>query len=533
GEGLSDSMFRLELSPFVMAVSFGCAMFSIFFSSYADAMRVKRLPPIQSVGYGKKTRGGRPSKWRSRRILGYPRAFTLKCISKQKVRFCVTMLSALISGIFIMTFIGITNISDKDKEYLIPLSTDIIINTEKTDLDTQREQFEKLKASGLFEDVLPNAFIFLHNEGSDDGKDYNEEYYTDDMKRYLDKIGRDMPSLSLSLIDRDNFEKNIICDMTYDEFIASGKPIFCDTLFGDYYSENMLKEIKKEFGVKECYEGVYEQHLCRLDAHIFKDGDIATLSFGMRTRETDENGKPKFGTQKITLDFGGKYTTVGCSYASSYGDIIALMPYDGFTLDKLGAENAELLEDRFTANGFDLSIKEGCADRARSLINNEYDSEGSYIEDFLTTKQYNERKVKALRIAGMGFALSLAAVVLLNIYSTTRANMINRCRDFAMMRSCGMSMKQIRKSLFFEARLYAVITTLISSVAGWVMALLICGIADTEENYSLIPSLMLHFPWQGSLLVFAVIMLTMAAAFLPAFYRMKKQDIANEIRTEI
>ena len=542
GEGVSNSFFKLELSPFVMAVSFGCAMFSIFFSSYADAMRVKRMPPIQSVGYGKKTRGGRHSKWRSRRILGYPRAFTLKCISKQKVRFTVTLLAAIISGIFIMTFVGITNISGKDKEELIPCSPDIMINTMPTDLETHRGQFEKLKASGLFEDVKPGASVYISPDRRKAAKDYNSAHYSDGLKKlykdYLsDLYGGDMyvPALDIFLIDRDNYDKYIISDMTYDEFAASGKPLISDTVMWDYYDEASLKRLQKDFGVKECYEGTYEQRICRLDINTFNNDDISTLSFDIEKRGTDENGKPTSETCECRLEFGGRYTTTDPAYGFGYNSLTAIMPYDDFSLEKLGEENTELLKDRFYFGGFTLKVKEGCADRARSVIKSEFGGEEDSIEDFLSTKEYNERKVKALRIAGMGFALSLAAVVLLNIYSTMRANMINRRRDFAMMRSCGMSLKQIRKSLFFEARLYALITTLISSVAGWVVALCVCGLTEaTEENaYSAIPRLMFHFPWQGSLLVFAVIMLTMTAAFLPALYSMKKQDIAQEIRTDI
>ena len=46
-------------------------------------------------------------------------------------------------------------------------------------------------------------------------------------------------------------------------------------------------------------------------------------------------------------------------------------------------------------------------------------------------------------------------------------------------------------------------------------------------------SILSMFPWYASLMIFAVIMLVTAAAFLPALLAMKKENISEEIRTEI
>lgn len=543
GEGVSERFFTMELSPLVMIVTFACAAFSIFFSSYADAMRVRRMPPIQSVGYGsqKKARNKR-SLWLSRRFLGYPSGFALKCISKQKVRFTVTLLAAVMSGIFIMSFAGMASVYSNLHETYTDITPDIEtyywMNSENKTIDDMKDAYDTFEASGLFDDIDPKIYILLWDGDTEDfqsNASYSQ-YLTDEFKAVLDQDYRGMngiymDGLMINAVTREMYEKHVISDMTYDEFAASGKVLLSKTVSEEFYDDLYVTKYWHDMNIKVKEAYMLDDSLyCEVfDIEPFADESFTKLELtGKYHAEND-----LANTFKVTesVEIGGFYETDSPDLMISAHPLVGILPFESFPTDTFETQKQHC--DVTVFDGFRLNIKEGCIGQARTLVENTLQLDG--MNDNTTQKLFNGRAIQALRIAGFGFAISLAVIVLLNIFSTTGANMINRRRDFSMMRSCGMSVKQVRRSLFFEARIYAVVTALIGSLIGWILAVfmynLFFGKYDFDPN--LIVIYIRYFPWQASIAVFAVIMLTMSSAILPSLASMKKQNIAEEIRTDI
>ncbi len=550
GEAANDSFFKFELSPLVMVITLLVAAFSIFFSSYADAMRVRRMPPIQSVGYGQKKRAKtKKSRWFSRRLLGYPRGFAIKCISKQKVRFAVTLTASVMSGIFIMTFACLVETYSNRHTDTIDRCCDISASHWESGftLESVKKDYEELKASGYFEEIIPNIGIGIGSYKSaydkDAPTDPNEKCYSDKYLEYYndpDCFVYDRYLMNVSFIARESFEKHIHTDMTYDEFLKSGKPLVCNTVSAQCYDDIELNMLKEKYNFNECYQGSYGITYAVLDFDMFKENTDELVFKGELIDYDDDKTDTIKHEYTENVRIGGFYTTDQPDFMFSGCGIQAIMPYelageDIFEFQKIELKDPSPISIRFYYNGADYYIKDGCANDAISLIYKYYDSEDDNIEDFIENNEYREKIGEVIKVAIGGFAVSLAAVVLLSIFSTMRANVINRRRDFSMMRSCGMSLKQVRKSLFFEARIYAFITTLISSLIGIVVALFIyyaffeSGEFGSEMMYTLMPK----FPWQVSVGIYITIMIVMAAAFVPALVTMKKENIAEEIRTDI
>ncbi len=539
GSGVSDSFFKLELSPGVMLITILLAAFSIFFSSYADAMRVRRMPPIQSVGYGRKINArSKKSRWLSRRILGYSRGFAIKCISKQKVRFTVTLLAAVISGIFMMTFASMSDISNRNKLNAREVSVDLEAwRNEDITIDEEKELYDTLIKSGDFEEIIPFLSLDLSSQGD---KDPNEQYYSGTFKQLQSEIDRNFfngssdskryASLWIKAIPREIYDKYIDADMTYDEFVASGKPLFANTIFRCYYSDKEREQIEKEYGIKEDIIENGEIMECVLEKPVFEGEKPDEFIFGFNYINTDEEtGERESKMYYRNIECGGFYTTDDPSFMSDGYDMIAIVPFESFSEDIIPPiilDNGEEFEEFISVGSFKLTMKKGREERARSLVKSCFDD----VEDYTVTRQFGEKKAQTITVAGEGFAVSLAVVVLLNLFSTMSANIINRRRDLSMMRSCGMSLKQVRRSLFFEGRIYAGITTLISSLAGWLLSMAMYA-AYTNVDFNVAPIKL--FPWKGAIALFAIIMLVITAAFMPALMKMKKENIAQEIKTDI
>ena len=206
------------------------------------------------------------------------------------------------------------------------------------------------------------------------------------------------------------------------------------------------------------------------------------------------------------------------------------MPIEIFSGDIL--ETNRLSDSGFNSgnnDGYKFYAKKGVENRARSYIKTAFkltDNDEEFIDHTMEQK-LKDNIIRAVKTAGLGLGGVLAAVVLLNIFSTMSANMINRRRDFSMMRSCGMSLKQVLQSLIIESMFYSVITVVVSSISGWIISEMLSsiyiGIAPRLSDLK-------SFPWLAAVILFIVINAVMAAAYLPSVSAMKKQQIAEEIK---
>ncbi|SDA17150.1 FtsX-like permease family protein [Ruminococcus sp. YE71] len=539
GEGISDEFFTLELSPAVMWITFAVALFSVFFSAYADAMRVMRLPPIQSARYSsskRRIRGGRT--WISRRLFGYPFGFAVKCISKQKVRFAVTLLAAVMSGIFIVSISGIAEAYAKKDDDTVPFKYDLEIwdyndhgSTIEQSSKYLNDTYEKLRDTGYFETVIPECITNIRGQDSNISELLSDEYVSFCSKYEYSASDN---SLSIVMIPREDYDKYITSDMTYDEFAASGKVLLCQNFF--FYDETAAKD----GSVVSSYKTRDGMVITVPNVNLFKDENIDSIE--ITSNHYDAEKAEEFKIEE-SIPVAGLYSTDFPEYMGCYG-MTAIAPIES-RLDFLKQSGDErLAENRnimAVVGAFKLNADKSKLAQARAFLHDEFELENGDAEviDYTAQDAFAERGSKALKIAGFGFGAALAAVVLLNIFSTMSANMINRRRDLSMMRSCGMSMRQVTASVVIESSFYAVITSVVSTLAGRALSQLILEIFG-DDMVSAEGGVLLYllknktaFMAESAAVLFAVIMLVMALAYVPALIMMSRTNIAEEIRTDL
>ena len=544
GEGKSDLFFIFKLSPVVMGLTFACALFCIFFSAYADALRVKRMPPIRSAGYSSsKRRIKKTGRWLSRRLFGYPFGFAVKCISKQKVRFAVTLLAALVSGTFIISIGCIARYNTVKAEaesvygsYMCDIEVEDYRGYGRNALPDTKEAVEQIKkyydelnASGYYDEIILNSEIYI--PGKD--RSEHEKLLSEDYRELCQGEDSSNDGIIVRLISRESYEKYIKSDISYDELAASGKALLCNSVYemggdeGEWLPEgvNVIKRYKDKEG--------FEYDI--LDIKIFDNDNISSMSF---THDYTTKDKTLLSITE-TVEFAGLYTSERIEFSGFWDYYFnAILPIDNVNVDFRKAMTPELMKyNQHQLRQFDssflLNAKKGMEAQASEYVVDLFSDEDVDIMDNISTDTFSDNVAEALKVAGIGFSAVLAAVVLLNIFSTMSANMINRRRDLSMMRSCGMSMRQVSLSLVIESCIYSVITAVVSSVQGWLIAgsLILLFRGDDPTMVQMLRYC--PFPFVGAFLLFAVVMLVMAAAYLPALLMMNRSFIAEEIRTEI
>jgi len=103
----------------------------------------------------------------------------------------------------------------------------------------------------------------------------------------------------------------------------------------------------------------------------------------------------------------------------------------------------------------------------------------NYTSKFTAVNEFAGTRNMVVMIGGaLSFIIGLIGI--LNFVNAILTSIITRRREFAMLQSIGMTMKQLRKMLMFEGLYYSLGTCLLSLIFGVVFSLLIirpfCGL---------------------------------------------------------
>jgi putative ABC transport system permease protein len=112
------------------------------------------------------------------------------------------------------------------------------------------------------------------------------------------------------------------------------------------------------------------------------------------------------------------------------------------------AQNVQSYTIAFDAKDYDAMIKGVESWRKSNNI-----SEDS-IENTMETKKILESTRGITRLTSNGFIVLVIMIAMANVFNTITANILTRKRDFAVLKSTGMSDKVINKMLVYECITY-------------------------------------------------------------------------------
>ncbi|MCI8637676.1 MAG: FtsX-like permease family protein [Coprococcus sp.] len=147
-----------------------------------------------------------------------------------------------------------------------------------------------------------------------------------------------------------------------------------------------------------------------------------------------------------------------------------------------------------------------------------------YLQNYREEYETDRNTLVAVKVLTYGFIVLISLIAVANIFNTISTNLMLRRKEFAMLRSMGMSPKGFRKMMHYECLIYGVrslvygviFTILISAAISWSIG---AG-ADVE----------FLVPWgylaAGALGVFLVVFLTM----LYTMQVIKRNNIVEELK---
>lgn len=497
--GISEKL-KVVVTTWSIFVAVGVSALTIFISAYNPARKASKISAIDAIRQTqdiKLTRKQVKTSKLIRKLFGFEAEIGLKNLKRNKRRYTATVFSLVVSIVLFLSIAYFTNNLKRAYEMTqLDAKYDLYVS-----FPMDKENSENRGAADLimkFDDVT-EANLMLNT--------YGYTQVDDQMlgRGYLDWL------------------KEV------EEYMAEPRNQYHVTLYG--LSEESLKTYMEKAGIKADLSGnkpkaivvnqnVYKDYetgqYVELEVFNGKVGDTLTLT----TEKWDEEG-----SKKITL-----------------GDV------------EIAALTAELplgISKENTPNMLNIIISE--EDYLKMVSNGESDySSYPYYNLYLNSKDpaKTEKEIKDLSLTGMhtfnyhqaletdkqfatmlsvfiyGFISLITAISVANIFNTISTSIALRKREFAMLKSVGMTPKSFNKMINFESVFYGMKALLY----GLPISIGIMYIEYISFQESFVYSFQL--PWTEIMIAVLSVFIIVGSAMLYSSAKIKKENIIEGLRQE-
>lgn len=130
----------------------------------------------------------------------------------------------------------------------------------------------------------------------------------------------------------------------------------------------------------------------------------------------------------------------------------------------------------------------------------------------------------AVNVLTYGFVILISLISIANVFNTISTNLMLRRKEFAMLRSMGMTPKSFRKMMNFECLIYGlrsiIYGVLLSVFISFLLYRILIGGADVG----------FIFPWQSLLIAIAGIFIVVFITMIYTMRKIKKNNIIDELK---
>ncbi|HZJ58491.1 MAG TPA: FtsX-like permease family protein [Clostridia bacterium] len=152
---------------------------------------------------------------------------------------------------------------------------------------------------------------------------------------------------------------------------------------------------------------------------------------------------------------------------------------------------------------------------------------GLYIHNVYKQRQEEEQLILLMSVFIYGFITLITAISIANIFNTISTSIVLRKREFAMLKSVGMTPKSFNRMINYESIFYGIKSLLYGlPISVAVMFLIHCSMEDSFEfGFSL--------PWRDVVIVIVAIFVIVGSTMLYSGGKIKKENIMDGLKQEI
>ena len=525
--------FHTSLPALILAVILSIA--TIYFSATGSARRAAKVTPLEAIRNTKEIKI-KSAKLKTPaiigRIWGIGGVISYKNIKRNNKKYRTTVTSIVICSVtfivisyFMSVAFSVVGMSYASTDYNIGINMSC-----KKDLDI--EKFSKFLSG------IEGAEDYLVGAGYD--FDVDKPKYTKEYGEYCRQLYDDSEDVSQM------FLITVLDDKSYDKYAsdagiknAAAGAILVNKGTFDVYNENSSKYVKKEMELYkykagdtiECGYNVYDDASSD-DNAVEGDTESSTESStednsGYVDEETINNGVRK--TVDVTI--AGVTDKVPIGYKGYGNTSLLFMNQKGFEslwgdgkngneikpgyasyLAYVVAENADEYQDTFEKE------TEG---------NPEYSQISFYVSNLDKEMRDEKSLFTLLGVFAYGLIVVIALIGITNIINTLSTGMELRSREFATLRSIGMTDKQFVGMVRLESVFISVKALVIGVPLGILISYLLCVMMNRMDD-----AIIYELPYKAIILCIVVVIMLIYAIMKLSMTKLRHNNIIETIKNE-
>ena len=472
-------IYNVPLLPILLSIVISAI--TIYLSCIIPAIRASRISPIEAIRGNEdikiKAKKIKTSKL-TKKIFGIGGVIASKNLKRNKKKYRTTVISLVVS---IAIFISLSSFLDYGKRAVGLYYTDMKYNVDvyNGDLELYNEIAQLNNIDDYSYSFTTSAIIDIEKYGSEYGKEIsniNRTYYEEAEREteYQDTI-------AVIMFSNDYFKK-FIKELGLNENDYKNIAILEDDEFE--YNEDGTSVLRNYYNIKE--------------------GEIITINLNGEERQVTIAKR----SDQRPMGFEGSYATGGWIFVS-----------EDFMEDK----DNEVITTGMYINSSDAS-------QIERDINNIIADNDSYKNVHITNlAEFADQERRILLLVSIflyGFITVITLIGVTNIFNTITTNMILRSKEFANLKSIGMTTKEFNKMIRLESLLYGLKSLLIGIPIGLLGSFCIYQAFKNSVDFGYM------IPWVSILISIIFVFIIVGATMKYSLSKINKQNIIETIRQD-
>ena len=520
--------FHTSLPALILAVILSIA--TIYFSATGSARRAAKVTPLEAIRNTKEIKI-KSAKLKTPaiigRIWGIGGVISYKNIKRNNKKYRTTVTSIVICSVtfivisyFMSMAFSVVGMSYASADYNIGINMSC-----KKDIDI--EKFSKLLSG------IEGAEDYLVGAGYD--FDVSKPEYTKEYGEYCRQLYDDSEDVSQM------FLITVLDDKSYDKYAsdagiknAAAGAILVNKCTFDVYNENSSKYVKKEMELYkykagdtiECGYNVYDD--ASSDDNAVEGGTESSTedNSGYVDEETINNGVRK--TVDVTI--AGVTDKVPIGY-KGYSNTLLFMNQKGFESLWGDGKNGNEIKPGYAS--YSAYVVAENADEYQDTFeketeeNPEYSQISFYVSNLDKEMRDEKSLFTLLGVFAYGLIVVIALIGITNIINTLSTGMELRSREFATLRSIGMTDKQFVGMVRLESVFISVKALVIGVPLGILISYLLCVMMNRMDD-----AIIYEPPYKAIILCILVVIMLIYAIMKLSMTKLRHNNIIETIKNE-
>ena len=486
---------RVVFSPIVLILSTLVILLTIFISALIPAINAAKISPLEAIKNSSNLKVGKiKSSKLVKKIFKTEGELAYKNLRRNKGKFRITLFSLVISIVIFISFNGFVDMFIEANQINYgSITNDLTLyeNNLLTKEEVQKTIDELKKINGLKDVAIDKGYnLNVHVDEKNINKDLRESLK---QSRY---------------VDMDNSNYNFINSRLY---------------IPGYFSISNIKLSEGKFDRKtaKAENGVilvrysYQESLAKKGKVVlsnYKVGD--TLNCTITSYDSDGKESAKEVKLKI-LAITDEILTGNNQYPETSFGVVA---YDDL-IPSLGIK-----DDESSSNLYYVATNQEKS--TRDEVKKVAEENNLSVIDSIDEAQKLEQTMNVMKIFVYGFIVVISLVSVTNIINTISTNINLRKREFAVIKSIGVTPQGFKKMIYMESILYGILSLLYGIPIGICLNVLMNRILEGMITVQTL------IPYKAILIcVVAIFVITFIASYIP-LKKMSKENIIDNIRQE-